>query len=374
MQPSLYIHIPFCKRKCVYCNFYSDIYKEGLASSYIDVLCRQGALLDIMPSSIYVGGGTPTVLDFPLLEKLLKPLEKLLREGVEFTFEANPESVNREKLKLLFDHGVNRLSIGVQSLDDRKLKKLGRLHSAGKALESIDIARKTGFENIGIDLIFGVWGERLSFWEDELKSAAVLPVKHVSCYELTYEKDTPLFGALKEKSVAPLEDDVTAAMYESAIDILSLGGFKQYEVSNFAIAGFESRHNLNYWDNAEYVGLGASAVSYINGVRSKNVSSAEEYVNRFEAGRALVESNEKLSPLRRAKETAALKIRTRAGIDFKWFKEHTGYDFCALEKKSLARLIEEDLIKYKKEGNTPTGIRLKRRGFLFCDTVSSALL
>ncbi|MFH0764723.1 MAG: radical SAM family heme chaperone HemW [Candidatus Omnitrophota bacterium] len=374
MNPSLYIHIPFCGRKCVYCNFYSSIYDKDAASSYIDVLSAQAEKIEIQPSTIYAGGGTPTVLDIALFEKLLKSLERFSKSAAEFTVEVNPESLDAGKLRMLSDYGVGRLSIGVQSLDEKKLKKLGRLHTAAKARESISLAVKAGFKNISVDLIFGVWGEDIESWNSQLGEAARLPVTHVSCYELTYEKGTPLFAALANKSVTPLEDDVTAGMYEAAIDRLSPGGFKQYEVSNFAKPGFECKHNLNYWDNNPYIGLGASAVSYIGGVRSKFVSDVKEYTRRFQKGKSLIESSEKLSPARRAKETAAIKIRTRTGIDFGWFRDRTGYDFCELEKRALPNLIENGFIKYKKDGDIPTGVVLKRKGFLFCDTVSSLLL
>ena len=374
MAGSLYIHIPFCRRKCVYCDFYSAIYDPHLASSYIDILIRQIGSLDGPFSTVYVGGGTPTALDNKVLERLLKAVKAKAGAVAEFTVEANPESVDDDKVKLLLAGGVNRLSIGIQSLDERKLKRLGRIHNARKGRESVLLAVKRGFANISADLIFGVWDERPEDWEKELDEAAGLPVEHISCYSLTYEKATPLFAALKNKSVMPLEDDLVARMYEEAIRRLSVRGFKQYEVSNFAKAGFECKHNLNYWNNDPYIGIGASAVSYIEGVRSKNVARVEEYVRRYEEGRSLEESSEKLSPVRRAKETAAVKIRTKEGIDFGWFKEKTGYDFLELEKKAVSELLEKDLIKYKKDGTIPTGIALKRTGFLFCDTVSSALL
>ena len=374
MADSLYIHIPFCRRKCVYCDFYSAIYDPHLASSYIDILIRQIGSLDGPFSTVYVGGGTPTALDNKVLERLLKAVKAKAGAVAEFTVEANPESVDDDKVKLLLAGGVNRLSIGIQSLDERKLKRLGRIHNARKGRESILLAAKKGFANISADIIFGVWDERPEDWEKELDEAAGLPVEHISCYSLTYEKATPLFAALKNKSVMPLEDDLVARMYEEAIRRLSVRGFKQYEVSNFAKAGFECKHNLNYWNNDPYIGIGASAVSYIEGVRSKNVARVEEYVRRYEEGRSLEESSEKLSPVRRAKETAAVKIRTKEGIDFGWFKEKTGYDFLELEKKAVSELLEKDLIKYKKDGTIPTGIALKRTGFLFCDTVSSALL
>jgi len=324
--------------------------------------------------TIYVGGGTPTALSLPLLEKLMQRLLRLSKASVEFTFEANPESADPDKMKMLLDHGVNRLSIGVQSLEDEKLKKLGRIHDVSKAVESVMAAQKTGFDNISIDFIFGLWGENLNNWKREVKKAAKLPVKHISCYELTCEKGTPLSIMLKNKTIAPIEDDVAADMYEAAIEGLSFMGFKQYEVSNFAKVGFESRHNMNYWDNSNYLGLGASAFSYDGQTRYRNVSDACEYAKLVHAGKKIVEFSEKLSPERRAKETAAVKIRTKEGINFDWFKKKTGYDLMDLESKALPELIGEGLIKYIRDKDVLTGISLERKGFLFCDTVSSGLL
>lgn len=386
--PSLYIHIPFCKRKCLYCDFYSIVSSEARVRDYVGILVSQIEPLKQRFDTIYIGGGTPTALPKPDLERLLKNLSKNMDSRTEFTVEANPESLDDEKIKLLLGCGVNRLSIGLQSLDDRKLKKLGRIHDAAKAVDAICRAAKRSFADVSADLIFGVWGEDLRSWKHELEDAAKLPVTHISCYSLTYEKGTPLFNALKNKSITPLEDEIVAAMYEAAIDTLALRGFKQYEVSNFAKEGRRCRHNMSYWENNPYIGLGASAVSYIDGTRAKNIADVAEYIKRAEASRPLAGSSEKLSPVRRAKETAAVKIRTKEGIDFAWFKEKTGYDFLSLEGKSVADLIAKDLIKYTRvnlrgqparstcavDAGAPTGIALKRKGFLFCDTVSSALL
>jgi oxygen-independent coproporphyrinogen-3 oxidase len=374
MTTSLYIHIPFCRRKCLYCDFYSAIYERGLAESYVDVLVKQLDGLAGAYPTIYTGGGTPSALDKSLLVKLFKSLKRFMPAVSEFTIEANPDSLDEDKVKLFLDYGVNRLSIGVQSARGEKLKKLGRLHDWNKAKGSVALAAKKGFKNISIDMIFGVWGETPDGWKKELKEAVRLPITHVSCYSLTYEKGTPLRLAARNGSVRPLEDEVVAAMYEMAIGELALRGFKQYEVSSFSKLGFECGHNLNYWDNGAYAGLGASAVSYIDGVRSKFVRDAARYIRDFRDGRPLVESSEKLSPERRAKETAALKIRTKGGIDFSWFREKTGFDFLKLEKRAVADLLEKGLIKYKRTGSEPAGVALKRKGFLFCDTVSSALL
>lgn len=374
MPSSLYIHIPFCKRRCIYCDFYSTIYDESLAVPYIDSLITQLNKLNGKFSTIYIGGGTPTALNTALLDKLLRILSGRFENNAEFTIEVNPESFDKDKAKLFLNHGVNRLSIGFQSINDKKLKALGRLHDSKKADEAVSLAGKSGFKNISIDLIFGVWSEDLKSWKAELKEAVKLPVQHISCYSLTYEKGTPLWDALRNGSVKPHNEDLSASMYECAIDALSLYGFKQYEVSNFAKKGYEAKHNLNYWDNNPYVGLGASAASYADGVRSKNISDIREYIRRVEAGKSVVESSERLSPAESARETAAVKIRTKAGIGFEWFKKKTGFDFMELERKAVKKLIEDDLIHYDKKGDSITGISLKRKGFLFCDTVSSALL
>lgn len=371
----LYIHIPFCRRKCLYCDFYSVIYDENITSTYIDALTHR---ISCLPHerfyTIYVGGGTPSTLNIGQLKNLLISLKRYSKSCDEFTFEANPESIDSDKIKILLDFGVNRISIGVQSLDEQKLKKLGRIHSAAKAKEAVCLAAKKAFKNISADLIFGVWGERINGWKKELDEAVKLPINHISCYSLTYEKNTPLFEAVRNKSLVPLEDGIASDMYEFAIGRLGVRGFKQYEISNFAKEEYECRHNLNYWENNSYIGLGASAVSYIGGVRSKNVSNIEEFLRRYARGDELVESSEVLSPVERAKETAAIKIRTREGIDFGRFKEKTGFDFLGLERKAVLELIEKDLIKYKKDGSNPIGVCLKRKGFLFCDTVSSAFL
>ena len=296
---------------------------------------------------------------------------------MEFTVEINPESADSEKLKLFLDKGVNRLSIGVQSFDDKKLNSLGRIHSASEALKAIDLSKKSGFRNISIDMIFGVAAENLKVWQSELEKAAGCGSQHISCYSLSYEKDTPLFRMREKKSIIPLDDEAIADMYKYAMSYLSGAGFEHYEVSNFAKPGFECRHNLNYWDNNPYTGLGPSAVSYVDGSRSENVRDAEEYVDRYEKGVSLIVYSEKLSGIRMAKETAGVKIRVRQGIDYDWFKNKTGFDFeDVVEKSAIDELFKDSLLKYKidKATRERTGIMLTEKGFLFSDTVSSAFL
>lgn len=369
MSKGLYVHIPFCRQKCLYCDFYSVSYNEKIADAYVSILLKQINDLDMDFSTIYMGGGTPSILNAELLAKLLSGLKKFVKENIEFTIEINPESINGEKLRLFLDKGVNRISIGVQSFDDKKLKMLSRIHSAEQALEAIRLSKKSGFKNISIDMIFGVSGENLKAWQAELTKAVAFGVQHISCYSLSYEKDTPLFIMREKKEVAPIDDEVMAEMYRYTMSYLPDKGFNHYEVSSFSKPGFECRHNLNYWDNNSYVGLGPSAVSYIDGVRSENIRDAEEYIDRFKKGVSVIAYKEKLSALRMAKETAGVKIRTKQGIDYEWFKNKTGFDFLEIEKEALKELIDNGLIKMDQKK-----ARLTQRGFLFSDTVSSAFL
>jgi oxygen-independent coproporphyrinogen-3 oxidase len=272
------------------------------------------------------------------------------------------------------DEGVNRISIGAQSFDDSKLKRLGRLHDGRRALEAVAKAKKAGFENIGVDLIFGVWDEDISSWKSDLKTAVGLPVTHISCYSLTYEQGSAIKKYLNNKSVVPVSDDVSADMYITAISFLADKGFEQYEISNFSRPGFRCQHNYAYWNNDTYTGLGPSAVSYAGGVRSENVPDISGYIGSVEAGMSPAGSSEKLSAEDSARETAALKIRTIEGIGFDWFRKKTGFGLPELESKSLPKLIADGLIEETGFGPAASGVRLTRKGILFCDTVSSAFL
>ena len=301
-------------------------------------------------------------------------MRKFSKGNVEFTIEANPESLTPEKLSLFLNEGVNRISIGVQSFDNSKLKKLGRIHDCVMALKAIENAAKAGFKNISVDLIFGVWGEELPAWEGDLRQASQLPITHISCYSLTYEQGTPIKESVKNGSIIPLEEEIVADMYKLAISNLVDKGFEQYEISSFSKPGFCCKHNLAYWNNDPYIGLGPSAVSYADGVRRENISDISGYIDKVRSGLQPVGSSEKLSHEDSAKETAALKIRTIEGIDFDWFKKKTGYEFLDLESEAIAKLEKDGLVEYKRTGLAAKTLCLTPRGILFCDTVSSAFL
>ncbi|MDP3730038.1 MAG: radical SAM family heme chaperone HemW [Candidatus Omnitrophota bacterium] len=368
------MHIPFCRSKCRYCGFYSAPYEGVLSFAYCDALALQIDSLEGEFRTIYIGGGTPTVLDLGQLRKILFSLRKFSGISFEFTIEANPESLTAEKLSLFLDEGVNRISIGVQSFDNSKLKKLGRLHDDSGAVEAVAKAEKSGFRNIGIDLIFGVWDESIPSWKKDLKIAAGLPVTHISCYGLTYEPHTSIKECLKDGSITPLPEERSADMYDLAISYLADKGFAQYEISNFSKPGFQCRHNHTYWNNDPYTGLGPSAVSYSGSVRIENIRDVPEYVEKVRSGESLFGSSEKLSPEERAKETAAVKIRTMEGIDFDWFRKKTLFELPDLEREALPKLIADGLIEQSSPCSAAEGVRLTRKGVLFCDTVSGAFL
>lgn len=374
MNNSLYIHIPFCRQKCGYCDFYSIPYHRDLASAYVDSLCQQIESVENKIATIYIGGGTPTILDLSFWKKLFKSLNGIVSDACEFTVEANPESVVYDKLKLFLDSGVNRMSFGLQSFNDDKLEILGRVHRSAQGLKSIEMAVKAGFKNIGVDLIFGVPGETLNKWEQELNHAVTLPIQHISAYALTCEENTPLFLEVKNNKVSLPDDTIVAKMYKITMDFLAKRQFMQYEVSNYAKEGYYCRHNMNYWENNAYLGLGTSAVSYVDGVRQRNISDVDKYIAYVRGGKTPVVFREKLSCIQRAKETAALKIRTKAGILLKDFRRKTKYDLIELERKILNDLVCDGFVSYRKKRGEIIGISLTKKGFLFADTVSSGFL
>jgi len=374
MNESLYIHIPFCRKKCIYCDFYSIDYRSDLADSYLEVLCHQIKKLPSAFRTVYIGGGTPSVLPLRHWRALLAALQHKKSRVCEFTVEVNPESLSCQLLELFRRHGVNRISIGLQSLREEKLKKLSRPHCVQEALTAVYLSQKCGFNNISIDCIFGVWQETFSAWKKELQDIARLPVQHISVYCLTYEKGTPLFEKITNMQIKPLGDAITARMYRYALDYLPRRGFQHYEVSNFAKNGFCCQHNLVYWRNDAYWALGAGAVSCRSGRREKTTTDIRRYLEAGFCPAGSITESESLSPQSRARETAALKIRTKEGIDFCWFKKSTGFSFLDLYADTVGQLSSSGLVRQWRRKTKPAGIRLTKKGFLYCDEVSSALL
>lgn len=319
----VYIHIPFCERKCTYCAF-SSFADFSQKKQYIDSLCaeiegfaRKGEQID----TIYIGGGTPSILEPYELEKIFNSLKKTFKinEKSEITIECNPNSVNKEKLELYKLLGVNRLSIGVQSLNDEQLKFVGRLHDSKQALNSIRLAKENGFENISVDLLIGLPNSNPTEFQSHLKILVDEGVKHISTYMLQIEEGTKLKKMIDiNPQLCPDEDNMVDIAIKAS-DFLKEHGFLHYEVSNYAISGYESRHNFKYWTGEEYVGFGLSAHSFLNGQRIANANNFKDYFERK------IAYNEVLTDLQKIEEHIMLGLRCRCGVSINFLKK-LGYD------------------------------------------------
>jgi oxygen-independent coproporphyrinogen-3 oxidase len=325
-QIALYIHVPFCLRKCSYCDFYSVPLDERLADRFMAALLKEmssrsgdvtGQGSPALLETIYYGGGTPTAIGAERLSHILISANQHfeIAEQPEITVEANPETVEPGEISWLRKLVANRLSLGVQSFDDAVLKSLERVHSAEKAREAFRAARDAGFDNINIDLMYGCPGQTQSSWESTLAEAIAGEPEHVCVYGLTVEDGTRLKEDIRAGRTEVPDQDEQAAMYELAIDALTGAGFEHYEISNFAVPGRRSRHNQVYWRNQEYLGLGPSAFSYIDGTRSGNTADLARYIEAISESGSATKSRERLTGKRRLGEAMILGLRMIEGVD-----------------------------------------------------------
>ena len=368
MKPvSLYIHIPFCLRKCAYCDFNSGVYDGELAEGYLAAVEREMGLRggEFVPETIYVGGGTPTCLSLRQLRKLLDAIEAHFEAGKvrEFTVEANPATVGEEKARALLDGGVNRISLGAQSFQDPLLATLGRIHSADDTRSTYEILRKAGFRNISLDLIFAIPGETPEMWADDLRTACDMKPEHISAYCLTYEPNTPMGRGVLDGSVTPLTEDAEAEMYMHAVETLPGRGYEQYEISNFARPNRACVHNIAYWRNSNSLGIGAGAFSYIDGRRSSNARDTAEYMALLEKGRPTV-FREELEREAAARETAVLGLRMTAGLNRNDFRERTGLELDSLFNGEIRGLIADGFLQ-----DDGTTLRVSRKGLPVTDSL-----
>lgn len=343
----LYIHVPFCRSKCRYCGFYSEPlaqYDAGAVVGSMIVEMERCELGDGI-KTIYIGGGSPSCLPQEHLLRLVSHAAMQCPAAGEFTIEVNPGQVGMDLLRRLRQAGVNRLSIGAQSFAQRELDFLGRSHTVECISRAVQQARVAGFENISLDLIFAVPGSCLDSWKYNLRTAVALAVGHISAYSLAYEEGTALERDLAADVVEPIDEDTDRAMYELTIDELERAGIAQYEISNFAKGGFECRHNLNYWANGDYIGIGPGATSYQQGTRSTNFADIHKYAQAVTDGTSTVESSETLSGRQRACETAVLNLRRRSGIDVAEFKSRTGFDPIQLFAEPIRTYQQRGLIQ-----------------------------
>ena len=347
---SLYIHIPFCAQKCLYCDFPSFARKDHLRKAYIEALNKEIISLrekhnNLEINTIFIGGGTPSVLEANELECLLKEVAKLnMAKDIEYSMECNPGNLTEEKLEVMKKYGVNRISMGLQAKQDNLLKGLGRIHNYKTFKENFLLAKKVGFNNINVDLMFGLPNQSLNEWEETLREIISLEPAHISAYSLIIEEGTAFYNLYENDKLKLPTEEEERKMYHLAKKILEENGFNQYEISNYAKEGKECRHNLAYWNMDNWIGVGSAAASYINGKRIKNISSVEEYINSInEKGEAVEEiiNNSKNDNM---EEFMFMGLRKINGIDENEFKKRFSMNINDVYGEILNKYIGEGLL------------------------------
>ena len=366
---SIYIHIPFCDHKCIYCDFYSIINFEN-RKHFLNSIIKEINYYQILEEersvkSVFFGGGTPSILDPDEIGSILNALHSVFNmdENAELTFESNPGTVDGHKLKEIKKLGINRLSVGVQSFDDDELKFLTRIHDRQTALDTFNLAAKSGFDNVNIDLIFNLPGQTRAVWEANLSQAVKLPVTHISAYSLILERGTILNKMVLDGKINLSDSDFDAELYEHTIDFLGEHNFLQYEVSNFAKPGFKCSHNLVYWRHKEYIGLGPSAHSFIGSRRWWNYSSLKMYIDKVNRDGRGVVTEEELSTSELAEEYIMLQLRSE-GLDLNALNKLYGSEWLDLNQNYLDTLIKERFISYN-----DNFIKFTKRGYSICDEI-----
>jgi oxygen-independent coproporphyrinogen-3 oxidase len=347
----LYVHVPFCASKCAYCAFYSQAGDGPLIDRYVQALVREmeSVAADLKPKTVFFGGGTPSLLNLRQWERILQTMQRVGWLGAaEWTVECNPATVSLDKARLLRQWGVNRVSMGAQSFDDSLLDRLGRVHSRRMIFKSFDILRAAGFDNVNLDLMFAIPGQTIQSWRRTLAEALALGSEHLSCYEVIYEEDTPLFEQRRAGLARP-DEDLACAMYDELLETAAAAGFRQYEVANFArhraaapaeVPDRACQHNVNCWRGGSFYGLGPSAAGYVRGLRTRNWANTPLYCQQLEHGRRPIQSTEQLPALARAGEIAAFGLRMTVGWPLQLFQRRTGFDLRQEWKQEISRLIE----------------------------------
>jgi len=375
INTALYIHIPFCDHKCIYCDFYSIITSDNVDNflkalkTEIDYYAKIYSS-DRIITSLFFGGGTPSLMSAEYIDEIIRFSKQKFKfdENAEITLETNPGTVNKEKLSAFRNYGINRISIGVQSFDDDDLKFLTRIHDKQTAVSTVYNAVDAGFENISIDLIFNLPGQTKEKWEENLKQAVSLPIKHISAYSLILERGTILNKLVLDGKVKIQDEDYDAELYELTIEFLNNSGFFQYEVSNFAKSGYECIHNIAYWHHQDYIGLGPSAHSFIQNKRWWNYSSLKKYISEVELKQNAMMNFETLNHNQLQDEYIMLALRSD-GIKLNEYIKRFGSDWLEKHSKEFEIMKEQNLIEIKH--NT---IKLTPKGYAICDEILSKIL
>lgn len=369
---SAYIHVPFCKFRCGYCDFAIVADRDDLVGTYLQTLATElswlGAPREV--DTLYFGGGTPSHLDPASLTALCEIAKRWhpLAQGYEWTVEANPESLTADRVAVLSAQGATRLSLGVQSLDDAKLRALERNHSRHDVVRAMDLARAAGMQ-VSVDLMFAAPGETLEQWRRDLAAAIELRPDHISTYGLTWEPGAA-FTARRDKGLLrPLDEELERAMYSQAIERLTDAGFEHYEVSNFALAGRRSRHNEVYWAGSEYFAAGPGAARYVDGVRSTNHRSTTTYLKRVQTGISAIFEQEELAPEQRARELLVLGLRRLEGVQRSTFAMKSGFEMDQLAGRAIGKFVELGLLS-----DDGSRVKLTREGLFVSDALWPELL
>ena len=373
-MPGIYIHIPFCEHKCIYCDFYSietlDPVEEFLAALRREITGHAYSGSTELFSTIFFGGGTPSLLDPCVIGELIGLLNDTFRieQGAEVTLEANPGTVDLNKLKGYRAAGVNRLSFGIQSFHDDDLRFLTRIHTSAQAIQGVRMAREAGFENVSLDLIFALPGQTMSRWEQNLRQAVELEPSHISAYSLIVEPKTPLFEMVRTRQVSTLPIETEAEQYEFTMEFLHGAGYEHYEVSNYARPGFRSKHNSGYWNHSNYIGFGPSAHSFCENRRWWNTRSVRAYCDALASGKSPVAGSETLTKTQLMDEAVMLGLRGE-GLDLTALRARYGVDLFIRQSSSIREFISEGLAGL--DGET---LRLTDKGYLLCDEICELLL
>jgi len=372
----IYVHIPFCIKKCPYCDFYS-ITDQSLKQQFVESLIKEMQMApgySFLFDTLYFGGGTPSVFKAEDISRIIEKIYSLFNmlADSEITIEVNPGTVAFEQLVEYRSIGINRINIGVQSFQDANLDFLGRIHSSNDADLTIRWARKAGFDNIGIDLIYGIPGQTKKTWLYDLQRAVEFEPEHLSCYMLTYEKGTPLDRERRQGKFKPVAGSLLAELFETTMEYLTTHGYVQYEISNFAKnVSRKSRHNMKYWSFSPYLGFGPSAHSFIEPQRYWNCRSVKKYIENIKEGRLPVEEKEILSKEQRMTEMVYLGLRKTDGIDIDVIDETLGINFCQIFAEKIKQLEEDGYILPIHPKNR---CALSRKGMLFLDSIAPVLM
>lgn len=368
---SAYVHIPFCTQICYYCDFSKVFIKNQPVDEYLQALIREFESYDIKKlRTLYIGGGTPTSITAEQLEYLLTNLTKHLDLSVleEFTIEANPGDLTEDKIEALKHSAVNRVSLGVQTFNDKHLKQIGRSHNEAQIYSTISNLKEAGFHNISIDLIYALPGQTMEDVKENVAKAIALDIPHLSLYSLILEHHTVFMNKMRRGKLQLPKEDLEAEMFEYIISELEANGFEHYEISNFTKPSFESRHNLMYWDNAEYFGVGAGASGYLNGVRYRNRGPIQHYLKAVAQGNARL-SEEKLTKDEMMEEELFLGLRKKTGVSIARFEEKFGLSFEERYGQIVRELCQQGLLVLDDKV-----VRMTKKGLFLGDTVAERFI